>query len=208
MAKQEQGWQSSEEVNSEMAYALDGAADDQQARDSDENDVDESAEIDPQLVEMALKKIATEQNLSMALVAAVVSSLLGAGAWALLTVVTNSQFGLVAIALGVFVGFAVRIGGKGLDQIFGFIGAGFSLLGIVGGNLFSILYTVAEAENIAFADLVAQLNPDIIFQLMSASFDPIDLLFYAFGAYEGYRFAFRKITEADLDKAMSSSSLY
>jgi hypothetical protein len=35
---------------------------------------------------------------------------------------------------------------------------------------------------------------------MQATFNPMDLLFYGIGVYEGYRFSFRQVSQADLTK--------
>jgi hypothetical protein len=41
--------------------------------------------------------------------------------------------------------------------------------------------------------------------MLSATFAPIDLLFYALAGYFGYKYAFRQITEQDLNRALGKA---
>jgi hypothetical protein len=45
---------------------------------------------------------------------------------------------------------------------------------------------------------VAGLNPSVAMEIMTYSFNPIDLLFYGLALYYGYKFSFRQLTEGEL----------
>lgn len=81
------------------------------------------------------------------------ASLVGACIWAAISVATGYQIGYVAIGVGFLVGMAVKIFGKGIDQVYGYIGAVLSLFGCVLGNLFTIILFVSVYENIPFFEL-------------------------------------------------------
>ena len=64
---------------------------------------------------------------AMALVAGGASSLVGAIIWAAVTVATEYQIGWMAVGVGALVGFTVRLAGKGIEKIYGYIDAGLAL---------------------------------------------------------------------------------
>jgi hypothetical protein len=156
--------------------------------------------VDPLILQAAVQRLRAEQNLVLALVAGGAGALLGAVGWAVITTVTGYQIGFMAIGIGYLVGYAVKSFGKGLDRSFGIIGAGWSLLGCAAGNLFTVVALISKQQNIPVFELLDKLDGEIIANLMRATFNPMDLVFYAIAVYEGYRFSFRPITEQDLIK--------
>ena len=156
-----------------------------------------AAEIDQARYEQFLYQIEGNQNLSMGIIGGIVAALIGASAWAAITVLTDFQIGWMAVGVGFLVGYAVRVMGKGLSKIYGYVGAALSIIGCLMGNLFSVIAIISNQEAIPFFDLISRLNLLIVMDLMKASFSPIDLLFYGIAVYEGYRFSFRQITEEE-----------
>ena len=77
-----------------------------------------------------------------------------------------------------------------------------AFLGCAVGNLFAVCGIVADQEGMAFMDIVAQLDPPLVQQLMVATFQPMDLLFYGLAIYEGYKLSFREVTQAELSGAL------
>ena len=155
-------------------------------------------EIDPARYQQLIDQIESNQNLQMAIIGGIIAAVIGASLWAAITVITDFQIGWMAVGVGFLVGYAVRIMGKGLTRIYGYIGGVLALLGCLAGNLFSVCAIISKQEEIPFFDILMQLNPQIAFELMKATFSPIDLLFYLIAIYEGYRFSFRTITEEEL----------
>jgi len=125
-------------------------------------------------------------SLPAALVAGGVAAVLGAMAWALITVWTSWQIGWMAVGVGFLVGYAVRIFGKGSDATFQVLGAVLSLLGCLAGNLLAVCAMLSEQEQIPFFRILTQLGPAQIVGLMVATFSAMDLLFYGIAIYEGY----------------------
>jgi hypothetical protein len=161
--------------------------------------------ISEQQAQMAFETFQSEQNLVMAAIGGFVASVAGAGIWAAITVATEYQIGFMAIGVGLLVGFAVRHTGKGMQQSFGIVAALMSLVGCVLGNVLTISYFVALNEGLAFMDVVSQLNVALTIDLLTATFDPMDVLFYALAGYFGYKYAFRQITEDDLNRALGKA---
>jgi hypothetical protein len=156
--------------------------------------------VDPLILQAALQRLQSEQNLVLAVIAGGAAALLGAAVWAVVTILTGYQIGFMAVGVGYLVGFAVKIFGKGLDRSFGIVGAAWSLLGCAAGNLFAVVGMISSEQNLPFFELLEKLDGEIIANLMRATFNPMDLVFYAIAVYEGYRFSFRRVTENDLIK--------
>jgi hypothetical protein len=152
-----------------------------------------TTEIDQIKAQMLLQEIKDNQNLVFGIVGGIVAAAVGASIWALITVAANYQIGWMAVGVGFLVGFAVRICGKGIDKAFGIVGAILSLLGCFAGNLLTTCIVISRHQNIPFLDLLSRLNFEVIAELTTATFNPMDLLFYAIAIYEGYRFSIRKI---------------
>jgi hypothetical protein len=156
---------------------------------------------EPELL-MAMDRLRDEQNLMMGVLAGLVAAVLGAAIWATATIATGQQIGWLAIGIGFLVGAAVGMVGKGIDRKFGFAGAALALVGCALGNLFTVAYFIAQADGTPYFELLARLDLESILEIMIVAFDPMDLLFYAFAAYFGYRYALREVTEADLARAL------
>jgi hypothetical protein len=149
----------------------------------------------------ALNRLRDNQNLPAAILAGAAAALVGAGIWAFIVVLTEYQTGLVAIGVGFLVAYAVRFAGKGIDRIFGVVGAIFALLGCLLGNLLTASYLIAKTEGIPFLDVLAQVDFSLVVEIMVATFEPMDILFYAIAVYFGYRYAFRPVTAEDLGRS-------
>ena len=146
-----------------------------------------------ELDDVGLSKLRTHQDFNYALVGGLVAALVSAVLWAVITVMTKYQIGYMALGVGLIVGFAVRFFGAGVDKKFGFLGAALSLLGCMLGNLFSQIGFAAQEQTQSYLENISILTPDLVFAVLSETFQPLDLLFYGLATYEGYRFAFRPL---------------
>ncbi len=159
---------------------------------------DEPIAIDPMRMQMALDRLRMEQNLPLGLVAGFIAAAIGSAIWALVTIGVGYQIGWIAVGIGFLVGYAIRIMGKGIDNIFGICGGVLAFLGCAVGNLFAVCGLIAKQEEIGFLEVVSQLDFALIKTIMTGSFSFWDLLFYGIAIYEGYKFSFRRITENEL----------
>jgi len=152
----------------------------------------------PAEMQFAVEQLRSQQNLIGGVLAGAVAAAAGAGAWAAVTVATGYQIGWMAIGVGFLVGYAVRLAGKGVDATFGFAGAVLALLGCAVGNLLTVCAVVAAQEDMAIMEILVQLTPGLVQELMVATFSPMDLLFYAIAVYEGYKLSFRQLSPEEL----------
>lgn len=159
---------------------------------------------EPELL-MAMERLRSEQNLVMGVLAGLVAAVLGAAIWATATIAIGYQIGWLAIGIGFVVGAAIGMVGKGIDRIFGFAGAALALFGCALGNLFTVAYFIAQTEGVPYFELLARLDLETVLEIMINAFDPMDLLFYAFAAYFGYRYALREVTEKDIARVLGKS---
>lgn len=155
--------------------------------------------IDPARAEHALNALRSEQNLPLAIAAGIISALLGAAAWAAITVLTGYQIGFMAIGVGVVVGLAVRAMGKGIDKPFGLVGAGFSVLGCALGNLLAVCGILSAQDGVPYFQVLGSLDFAMARNLMVMTFSPIDLLFYGLAVFYGHRFSFRQVTGQEIE---------
>ncbi len=160
----------------------------------------QALEIDQFKLDRYLNEVRDNQSLSMGLAGGIGAAVIAAAAWALVTVLTEHHYGLVAIGVGFLVGYAVRIFGKGVDTIFGATGAAVSLLGCVAGNFLTVLVFVSRQEGIPFLDLLSRVTPGVIGAVLKDTFQPMDLLFYGLATYFGYKYSFKPLTAEELAK--------
>jgi hypothetical protein len=135
--------------------------------------------------------IRSEQNFTLAALAGIAAAIVGAALWALVTVAIEMKLGLIAVAVGYLVGQAIRFAGKGIDAKFGYLGAACGLVGCVLGNILSGLIFYAHIAHLDAATLISQIDIDLIRRVVIGTASPMDLVFYAIGIYEGYKFSFK-----------------
>jgi hypothetical protein len=69
------------------------------------------------------------------------------------------------------------------------MGALLAFGGCAVGNLLTIVVIAARHFEISLLQVFSRLTPDVVVNLMTLTFKPIDLLFYGIAIYEGYRFS-------------------
>ena len=127
-------------------------------------------------------------NLALAVGAGVAAAIVGAAAWAIVTITTKYQIGWMAIGVGALVGFAISYaGGSGIG--FRLLGAFLALLGCVIGNFLSIVAVASASEHISLFEGLARVDYANVASVMWDSLWSTDILFYAIAIYEGYRFS-------------------
>jgi len=168
---------------------------------------DEAAEtqetvLNDQQTAMLMQTLHEEQNLLMGSLSGLFAAIVGAGVWAAVTVATEYQIGWMAVGIGFLVGYAMRFAGKGIAPVFGAVSAVLSLFGCAVGNLLTFTWLIASTEGLPFMEIASQLNPAIVIEILTSTFEAMDILFYGLAAYFGYKTAFRQVTQADLDRAL------
>ena len=155
-------------------------------------------QIDQARFEMYLQQQRGEQNLSMAVAAGLVVTIAAAVVWAAISALTQYQIGFMAIGVGFVTGYAIRVVGKGFDQIFGIAGAVLSLFGCVLGNLLTAVYWISTEFEAGYFYVLFGLDMSLVTDIMVETFSPMDVVFYAIAIYFGYKYSFRQFTEEEL----------
>lgn len=157
-----------------------------------------SSEYDQAKIKKYIARLRDQQNLGLALAGGAIGAAVGAALWGVITALTNFQIGFEAVGVGFLVGYLVRTLGKGIDQVYGYVGAVFSLLGCLAGNVLAVMIGVSNQSGTPLPTIASHMTPQIAWDMLVAEFNPIDLLFYALGLYYGYRSSFHRITAAEL----------
>lgn len=156
--------------------------------------------LDPAKVTQWLADDRSRQSLPLAAIGGLLAAAVGAMVWAVITVITQFQIGWMAVGVGFLVGGVVRALGRGLDKPFGYLGAGLALLSCLLGNYLTNCMFIAREAGLSVSSVMTHINMAAIPGLMIRTLHPLDLLFYGLAVYEGYRFSFRRITEADIGR--------
>lgn len=141
-----------------------------------------------------------EKKLFLGGLAGLAAAIIGAIAWAIVTVSTKYQIGFMAVAVGALVGFALRIGNGG--KAFGILGAFLALFGCVLGNYFSIIPFASAERHIGFFTMLNDADLTKVVDLMWDDFLSTSVLFYAIAVYEGYRFSIVRKQPIEYKKAL------
>lgn len=128
-------------------------------------------------------------SLPAALIAGSVAAAAGAALWAIVTVFTGMQIGWMAVGVGLLVGYAVRLFGKGSDPTFQVLGAVLSLVGCLAGNLLAVCIFASRQQDVPLTAILSGLTPGLAVRLIVETFSGMDLLFYGLAVYEGYSFS-------------------
>jgi hypothetical protein len=161
--------------------------------------------IDPLKVKQFENRLQEEQNLLAGILAGSLAAILGTILWAVFTLVTDLKTGLLAIVTGIIIGFANRKFGRGIDRVFGLTGAGLSVLSVIAGNLLFVAVYLSQQESVPLFNVLLGmlLHPAAVIELLVLTFSPIDLVFYGLVIYAGYKYSFRRITQAEMDALKS-----
>lgn len=164
----------------------------------DNKEAYELNELKDKLSGEVIEKLKREQKLIPGILSGVLVGLIGAMLWGYITVLTEYQIGYMALAIGAAVGFTIRKFGNGIEPVFGIWGAAIAFLSVVLGNIFSLIGFIANAEGLGLIDTLLRFDFSFLPELMSETFNVMDLVFYGIAIYEGYQFSFRVITEKDI----------
>jgi hypothetical protein len=131
------------------------------------------------------------QNLALAVPAGIVAAIVGAGLWATFVYFTGTELGLIAIAVGALVGYAIRKTGHGVDWTFGVLGGACAAFGWALGTILADVALLAKNVDEPLRNVLTRLSPHEIIALAMQAADGMDLLFLAIAVWEGYRLSFR-----------------
>lgn len=147
-------------------------------------------------IETYKKEMREKQNILKGIIGGIAGAIVGAVLWAGITEMTQYQIGWMAVGVGFLVGYCVRILGKGVDKIFGVVGAILALVGCFGGNILTVVFSISSSQAMPITSVISQMKVEFLINIIEKTFSPIDLVFYALAVYEGFKYSIIEI-EAD-----------
>lgn len=139
--------------------------------------------------EEALEQLRARQNLALAVPAGVAAALLGAVLWAAFSYATGYELGLVVIAIGAVIGYAIRTVGHGVDPIFGVVGAACAAISWALGTVLSDVAFLAQEAGRSYFDVLGLLGIGQSVQFAIDNIQTMDFVFLAIALWEGWKFS-------------------
>lgn len=143
----------------------------------------------PEEIDMNLLR--SEENLPVGILFGLIACIVGAVVWALISVSTGYQIGYMAIGMGFLVGYAVRLGGKGVTPVFGVVGALLALLGCFLGDYLSVIGFVSSETGMPYMVTLTTVPVSAVIEELLANLLSVTALFYGIALFEGYKLSFR-----------------
>jgi hypothetical protein len=141
--------------------------------------------------EEAIEQLRALQNFALAVPAGLAAAIVGAVVWAAFVYFTEIKLGLIVVAVGALVGYAIRRTGHGLDPQFGILGGACAALGWALGTVLCDIAFVAKNVDRSFFEVLTTLGVGQSVSLAFRAADGMDLLFLAIAVWEGYKLSFR-----------------
>ena len=126
-------------------------------------------------------------NFAAALIAGVVAGFIGSILWALVTVGTQIQSGLMSVGVAFLVGIAIRATAKSINIKYGILGAVISLASCVVGNMFAQIGFYASENHLYVFNMLKNIDYGVLFSVIWKKTDFYDALFYFIALYEGFK---------------------
>lgn len=116
------------------------------------------------------------------------AAVLGAVLWAVVVQVTGYKIGFAAIGIGFLVGMAIATA-AGPSRLLPPAGAGLALVGCLLGDAFADAYQVAQEFDVSTFTVLRDMatDPALTAEIFKVGFAPMDLLFWAIAAYQGFK---------------------
>ena len=149
-------------------------------------------------LDLLREKLDLTANLPRGIISGIGVAIAGAGIWAAISIATGYRVAYLSLGVGVLCGMAVRLSGKGVSMPFGVVGCLTTLAGCFLGNLFTVAGIISGEQGIDIVHVLSGLDYQLAFDVIVAFAEPLDPFLYTVAAFEGYRLAFRPLSEAEL----------
>lgn len=148
-----------------------------------------------------------EGSAAKAQIAGLVSGILGALIWGLVTYYSHLIIGYFAIGLGIMVGLAVKFAGKGTGTHFGVIGGAYALMSCFLGMLFCLLFFAAASAGIPFSRILFMVDYGEIANIYFEEFEISDIIFYALAFAAAFKISMNPPGRDELDYMLASKGI-
>ncbi len=140
----------------------------------------------------------SEQHYQLAMVAGIIGAAVGVAIWLGISMTTHAEAEWTAVGIGILAGMMVRVAGKGFDRVFGVLGAILTAIGCFVAVLVSGCHFMAlKTEDATLFDALSTLTPETFRGVFTATFDPMDGVFYGIALILGFRIAYRRMSRVE-----------
>jgi hypothetical protein len=133
----------------------------------------------------------THGRFVLAVIAGFSMALVGAGLWMAVTLLTGLHVGIVALGIAVAIGFAILVAGQGTHPFFGLLGAFFTLLSCLAGELGEAI-AGQTSESLNFYNALFQFDLSVFTAAIITHTSPLMGGIYVLSAIIAYNLSFRK----------------
>lgn len=123
------------------------------------------------------------------LIRGLVVAMAGGWIWAEVSLATETQFGFIAIFVGLLTGLAVRIFGDPESMVLAITAAFSALAGIFLGNLLIVWNLLANESGLTLGAIWNDLGTDGLLDALGLFTTPVDFVFYAIGTIAAFQTA-------------------
>jgi hypothetical protein len=161
-------------------------------------ELEEHVEIDEVALQNFLSKVRENQNLPLAIICGAAAALGGAFLWGFIAAALARHVYVFALGLGALVGLTVRRFGQGFDRVFGVAGGLLAAGGCVAGLVLTVVILASRELGFPVLDVLGRLGFGAYKSIWVQTVQPVHIIFYIIAIYEGYRFAIKRISDAEL----------
>ncbi|MDH3619314.1 MAG: hypothetical protein OER91_00365 [Gammaproteobacteria bacterium] len=138
------------------------------------------------------EKLLSEQNFSAAVIAGGVATLVAAAAYGYIVARFSIVYGFAAAGVGIVIGQAMQIAGRGIEMRFSVVAAVYTIIGCALGNLINVtalLHSpIDTVQNTSVSDLAGRAASEISF---------VHLVYWFVAVFAAVFFARRALSRAD-----------
>jgi len=143
------------------------------------------------------KKLLAEQNFQKAILTGSIATVLAAGIWGVIAALTGFVVSYMAIAVGTLVGFAVQLGGKGIDNKYAVLASALAIIGCISGNVAATVIYEAHTYQRPISAILSEIDAVSIIDFVQADLQFADMIFWIFAIGAAAYFAKRRLSREE-----------
>lgn len=127
-----------------------------------------------------------KRHLFLGIVTGIGVGLVAACLWALITALTDRQYGVMPILIGLAVGAVVRAMSKNDSIMMAVIASVIAVASCFLGDFLANIHYIAQEENLTYFETLQSIYWKYFFEIATLGFDPMTGLFYIFAIVEAF----------------------
>ncbi len=139
-------------------------------------------------------ELLAEQNFQKAILAGSIAAILAATFWGVLAASTGFVVSYMAIGVGVFIGFTVQLGGRGIDNKFAVLASALAVASCVSGNVAAALIYEAQVYQIPVSQILSEIDVELVIDFLREDLQFTDIIFWILAMGAAVYFSKRPLT--------------